>query len=522
MHYEELYTPIYKSMNGETKVKKLITITALIAVIGFNPAQAGPADDTLNIAWNGELSTLDRYYNMLREGIIVGRLVWDSLLYKNPETREFEPLLAESWQFLDSTTMEFKLRRGVVFHNGEPFDADDVVFTLKHMSNPDNGVLTQRNVNWIKDVVKIDQYTVQLEMKQPTPTALEFLGGPLLIYPNEYYSAVGSEGMGQEPVGTGPYKVTAFNPGVSMTFERNDSYFKDSPKGQPKIGKIMQRTIPDNNTQIAELLAGTVDWIWKVPKDQADRLQASRNITVANEQTLRIGYVSFDSSNRTGKNSPVNNPLVRKAMAHAIDRQAIVSQLVGGNSVVVHSACHPLQFACEQDVMRYDYDPEKARALLVEAGYPDGFSIDFHAYRDRLYAEAIMGYLEAVGIRSNLVYLKYAALRDKVQAGEVHFQFMTWGSYSFHDVSAITSHFFKGTKDDYARDDQLVSDLTIGDDSVDRMEREAAYSRVLKTIADQVYWLPLFTYNVNYAFNSQLNFTPHADEVPRLFTASWK
>ena len=271
-------------------MKKLIAITALIAAVGFNPVQAGPADDTLNIAWGGELATLDRYYNVPREGIIVGRLVWDSLLYKNPETREFEPLLAESWRFLDATTMEFELRRGITFHNGEPFDADDVVFTLNHMSNPDNGVLTQRNVNWIMDVVKVDQYTVQLKIKQPTPTALEFLGGPLLIYPNEYYSAVGSEGMGNKPVGTGPYKVTEFNPGASITFERNESYFADSPKGQPKIGKIVQRTIPDNNTQIAELFAGTVDWIWKVPRDQAERLKTNRNITVANEQTLRIGY----------------------------------------------------------------------------------------------------------------------------------------------------------------------------------------------------------------------------------------
>ena len=503
-------------------MKKLIAATALIAVVSFNPVQAGPADDTLNIAWGGELATLDRYYNVLREGIIVGRLIWDSLLYKNPETLEFEPLLAESYRFLDATTMEFKLRQGITFHNGEPFNADDVVFTLNHMSNPDNGVLTQRNVNWIMDVVKVDQYTVQLKMKQPTPTALEFLGGPLLIYPDEYYSAVGSEGMGREPVGTGPYKVTKFNLGASTTFERNESYFADSPKGQPKIGKIVQRTIPDNNTQIAELFAGTVDWIWKVPRDQADRLKTNRNITVANEQTLRIGYLSFDSSNRTGNNSPVNNPLVRKAIAHAIDREAIVSQLVGGSSVVVHSACHPLQFGCEQGVARYDYDPEKSKALLAEAGYPDGFSIDFHAYRNRVYAEAIMGYLEAVGIRPNLVYLKYAALRDKVYAGKIDFNFMTWGSYSFHDVSAITSHFFKATRDDYARNAGLVQDLTTGDSSVDRMQREAAYSSALKAIATHVYWLPLFTYNVNYAFNSQLNFTPNADEVPRFFTSSWK
>ncbi len=500
---------------------KLVSLAVVSSLMGA-AAQAGPEDNSLNIAWSGELATLDRYYNTLREGIVVGRLVWDSLLFKNPETLEFEPLLAKSYKFVDSTTMEFELREGVTFHNGEAFDADDVVYTFNRMSNPDAGVLTQRNVNWIENAEKMGQYSVRLNLKAPTPTALEFLAGPLLIYPNEYYEEVGPEGMGANPVGTGPYRVTEFEPGASITFERNKDYFEGSPKGQPQIATIHQRTVPDNNTQIAELLAGTVDWIWKVPTDQATRLTGRPGVSVVNEQTMRVGYLSFDSSNRTGNNSPVNHALVRKAIAHAIDRDAIVKALVGGSSQVVNSACHPAQFGCEQDVVAYEYDPEKAKALLAEAGYPDGFTIDFHAYRNRPYAEAIMGFLNAVGIQTNLVYLKYAALRDQVYAGEIDFNFMTWGSYSFHDVSAITSHFFKATRDDYARDDQLIADLTTGDESVDRTTRESAYSRALKTIADNAYWVPLFTYNVNYAFDEALNFSPNPDEIPRFYAASWK
>ena len=496
---------------------------ALFATAGLlaHTAQAGPSDDTLNIAWEGELATLDRYYNTLREGIIVGRLVWDSLIYKDPDSLEFKPLLAESFDFVDNTTVDFELRRGITFHNGEPFDADDVVYTLNYMSNPDNGVLTQRNVNWIEGVEKLGSHKVRLKMKAPTPTALEFLAGPLLIYPNEYYSEVGPDGMGKNPVGTGPYRVTEFKPGESITFVRNENYFSGSPKGTPAIGKIVQRTIPDKNTQLAELLSGTVDWVWKVPADQAERLKERSGITIANEQTMRVGYLSFDSSNRTGNSSPVNNPLVRKAIAHAVDREAIVSELVGGSSVVAHSACHPDQFGCTQNVARYDYDPERAKALLAEAGYPNGFEIDFHAYRNRPYAEAIMGYLDAVGIKPNLVYLKYAALRDKVYAGEIDFNFMTWGSYSFHDVSAITSHFFKDTKDDYARDAGLIADLQTGDTSVDPATRERAYNSALRTIADNAYWVPLFTYNTFYAFSDKLAFSPTPDEIPRFFTARW-
>ncbi len=503
-------------------MKKAIICIYVALALGAGAAHAGPEDDTLRIAWDGELPTLDRYFNVLREGILVSRLIWDALLYKDPATLEFKPLLAESYRFVDSTTMEFELRQGITFHNGEPFDADDVVYTLEFVSNPENRVLTQRNVSWIKSVEKLDDYRVRLEMKQPTPTALEFLSGPLLIYPNEYYAEVGPKGMGTHPVGTGPYRVVEFKPGESIRFEINKQYFDGSPKGKPSISTIEQRTIPDRNTQITELFSGTVDWIWKVPADQASRIVGRPGISVVNEQTLRIAYLSFDSSNRTGNASPVNNPLVRKAIGHAIDRSAIVSKLVGGVSEVVHSACHPQQFGCEQDVAQYEYDPEKAKQLLAEAGYPDGFEIDFHAYRNRPYAEAIMGYLQAVGIRTSLVYLKYAALRDKVYAGEIDFNFMTWGSYSFNDVSAITSHFFKGTQDDYARDSQLIADLELGDGSVDSEERKNAYSRALKSIADNAYWVPLFTYNVNYAFNDKLDFTATADEIPRFYSAGWK
>ena len=494
----------------------------LALALSAGAANAGPKDDTLRIAWGGELATLDRYYNVLREGILVGRLIWDSLLYKDPKSLEFKPLLAKSFRFVDRKTMEFELRRGITFHNGEAFDADDVVYTLSYVSNHKNGVLTQRNVNWIESVEKLGDYKVRLHMKKPTPTALEFLAGPLLIYPNEYYAKVGPKGMGAKPVGTGPYKVVGFKPGASIDFERNENYFAGSPKGKPKISKIVQRTIPDRNTRIAELFAGSIDWIWKVPADQAARIAKRPGITVVNEQTLRIGYLSFDSSNRTGNKSPVNNPLVRKAIAHAIDRKTIVDKLVGGNSEVVHSACHPDQFGCEQNVAKYEYDPNRAKRLLADAGYPNGFAIDFHAYRNRSYAEAIMGFLRAVGIKTNLVYLKYAALRDKVYGGKIDFNFMSWGSYSFNDVSAITSHFFKGTRDDYARNKQLVADLERGDSSVDRMDRKDAYSRALKTIAANAYWVPLFTYNVNYAFSDKLDFRPTTDEIPRFYTAKWK
>ena len=135
---------------------QLSTPLILVAVVLMftTPAVAGKKDDTLYFSWPKELETLDRYYNTAREGMIVSRQICDDLLYRDPDTSEYKPLLAKSYKWLDNTNMEFELRQGIKFHNGEKFDADDVVYTLNFVSNPDNKVLVQRNVNWIEKTEK--------------------------------------------------------------------------------------------------------------------------------------------------------------------------------------------------------------------------------------------------------------------------------------------------------------------------------------------------------------------------------
>jgi peptide/nickel transport system substrate-binding protein len=483
------------------------------------PGHAQMSEDTLRIAFDRELESLDNYINTAREGIIVSRLVWDGLIYRNPETNEYEGNLATGWEWIDDTTMEFTLREGVTFHNGEPFDADDVVYTLNYVANPENPVTTQRNVNWIEGAEKLGPYKVRMTLKAPFPAALEYLSGPVVMYPNEYYAEVGPEGMGVEPVGTGPYRVTDVTPGQRFEFAKYDGYH-GGPKGQPSIGNLVIRTIQDPNTRLAELLSGGLDWIWRVPVDQAERMQERGGFNVVNAATMRVGYLYFDAAGRTG-DTPLTDPLVRKAISHAIDRQAIVDALVKGASTVVHSACFPSQFGCEQDVTRYEYDPEKAKQLLAEAGYPDGFTIQFSAYRERPFAEAMISNLNAVGIETDFGFYKYAALRDKIHNSEEPMSFMTWGSYSVNDVSAITSHFFKGLADDYAMDDEIKGWLEVADTTVDTELREQNYSMALKKIADEAYWLPLWSYNVWYAYSEDLEFQPTADEIPRFFNATW-
>ncbi|MEM7523583.1 MAG: ABC transporter substrate-binding protein, partial [Pseudomonadota bacterium] len=237
-------------------------------------AIAGPDDDSLVIAWGstGPIENVDNYFNTNRTGIWFSRMVWDQLIYREPKTFEYKPLLAESWEAISPTTWQFKLRQGVTFHNGEAFDADDVVFTLNWISNPDNGVKVQRNVNWIENAEKVDQYTVNVNMKKPFPQAFEFLSGPITIYPNEYYAEVGPDGMAQNPVGTGPMKVISIKTAEEYVFEKNPDYTWGSPKGEAGVSSMVVKEIADVQTQIAELLAGGIDITADITADHVDQI----------------------------------------------------------------------------------------------------------------------------------------------------------------------------------------------------------------------------------------------------------
>ncbi|MBW2658541.1 MAG: ABC transporter substrate-binding protein [Deltaproteobacteria bacterium] len=501
-------------------------IMLICSTFFLQPAFADKKNDTLNIAFSKELETLDRYFNTAREGIVISRHAFDNLLYRDPVTYEYKGLIAKSFKWNSNTELDIILREGITFHNGQKLTADDVVYTLNFAANPDNKVKTQRYSSWIDKVVKTGEYSVKIMLKKPFPAAFEFLSGANPIYPKEYYSKVGTKGFGVKPIGSGPYKIVEVIPGKKVVMEKNENYFKDSPKGQPSIGKIVWRTLPEVNTQMAELMTGALDWIYLVPPDQAAKLAEIPNIKVVPAETMRIGYLVFDAADRSGKEHGMDNPYVklqvRQAINHAINRDSIAKNLLGGQSSAVYSACFPSQFGCEQDVKKYDYNPEKAKKLLAEAGYPDGFETTLYGYRNRPFAEAMIGDLAAVGIKAKLMVLKYAALREKARAGKAQMQFLTWGSYSINDVSAITSHFFEFEADDLSRD-PVVRDLLLeADSSIDTVKRKKLYSDALKRIADEAYWCPMFTYVSNNCFSKSLDFTPYPDAVPRFFQAKWK
>jgi len=507
-----------------------LTVCGLIALMAiaflFSPAWAGKKNDTLYVALEKELENVDRYFNNAREGIVFARHVFDNLLWRDPETYEYKGLLAKTFKWDGDTALVIELRQGVKFHNGQEMTADDVVYTLNWVIDPKNGALNRNYIDWMKNVEKLGPYKVRINLVKPFPAAFEFLSGANPIYPKDYYAKVGPKGFGLKPIGTGPYKCVELEPGRRYVLVKNEDYFKDSPKGKPSIGKIVWRTIPEVNTKVAELMTGGLDWIWLVPPDQAKNLAKVPNVKVVAAETMRVGFLFMDASNRSEKIHGIDNPYkhlkVRQAVNHAIDREAIRKNLVGGQSRVVNAACFPTQFGCTQDVVGYEYNPEESKKLLAEAGYPNGFETTLYGYRDRPYAEAMVGYLREVGIKAKLVMMKYSALRERNRAGKVQLNYQTWGSYSINDISAITSYWFKFQPDDMAQDPQVRDWLDEGDSTVDPEARKAVYKKALQRIADQAYWAPLFTWVSNNCMSKDLDFTPYPDAVPRFYRARWK
>lgn len=507
-----------------------LAASALIALTSGS-AWAGKDSDTLVWATGTEIGSPDLYYANQREVLIAAYANCDTLVYRDPKDNAYKPLLAERWTWTDPTSLDVVLRKGVTFHDGKDFSAEDVKYTLDFVRQPDSGMQFHSITDWIKDIQILDPYHLIIHANAPTPAALEFLSGTTPIYPKGHYDsapAVGTAGCKTRrdygamlPMCTGPYRMKDYKPGQSMTLVRNDAYFAGSPKGKPQIGTIFYRTIPDTDTQVAELLTGGIDWMWGVPPENAPQLGSMPNVVVTSAATMRMSFLMLDSTGRSGS-EPLKDVRVRQAIGYAIDREALAKNLVGDGATVQKAICAPVQFGCTPDVKQYGYDPAKAKALLAEAGYKDGVSIPFYAYRDRPYSEAVLNYLRQAGFKPELKFLQWQALRPLIVDGKTEIAHLTFGSNGIVDASASTGYYFGGGVDDYARDPEVIAWLKEADSNPDPTKRKDLYAKALGKIADRAYAIPLFIYGRTYAFNKDLDYPITQDEMAHFYMARWK
>ena len=503
----------------------LLGFTVVLGLVGYGakPAHAQKSADTLRIAMRDAVTNIDPYFNNLRTGIVMGHQAWDYLVYRDPATFEIKPLLATEWKLVDDKTMDFTLRAGVKFHDGSTMSADDVVYTLNLASNPDSKVSTPANYNWIDKAEKTGDLAVRVHFKKPTPAALDYFALTMPIHPQAYRTRVGADGFAKAPVGAGPYKIVKWEPGKEVLFERFEDYWAGSPKGKPAIKTLYVRFVPDAATEFTELLAQRVDWIWNFNPDQFDNINRLPTVQAIRQESMRIGYLSIDAAGRTGVDNPLTKLKVRQAIYYAIDLKTIADKLVTGGSRVPAAPCFPTQFGCDAaSATTYGYDPAKAKALLAEAGYPDGFETELTSYVLPQWTTAVQNYLQAVGIRARISQLQVQAAITKSREGKTPLFMGSWGSFSINDVSAILPNFFDGGADDYTRDPEIQKWLLEGGSTTDKAVRAKAYAAVITKLTAGADWLPMHTYVTTYGFSKSLAFSTFPDELPRFYLSSWK
>jgi len=483
-------------------------------------ARAGPATDTLRISWREVIPNLDPYANQSRAGFALAHEVWDTLVYRDPRNFAIQPLLATSWAWEDDRALVFTLRSGVTWQNGDTFGAADVAYTINMVAS-DRRLSAPAIYNWLAGADVLDPLRVRVRLKRPMPAALEYFAMAIWILPRAYRERVGRDGFARAPVGSGPYRVVQADGASRIELARYDGYYSGSPKGRPAIGRIVARVVADTTTQVADLLGGTADWIWKFEPDRIPAITRDPHLVAIQAESMRIGYLSLDAAGRTGVN-PLTNEKVRQAISYAIDRAAMARDLVGTGSRPLNAPCYPTQIGCETaSAVVYPYDPARARQLLAEAGYPHGFTINLVTYEPAQVSAALQRYLRAVGIDAPVIQLPAGEVVLRSIEGEARMEAGDWGSYSINDVSAILPHFFTFTPEDYTRDPRIRDLIEAAGSTRDPARRKADYAQAIQAITAHADWLPLYTYTVTYAFTRDLAFTPFPDELPRFFLCRW-
>jgi peptide/nickel transport system substrate-binding protein len=508
---------------------KLTRRSALLAApslaLAASSARADKSADTLRIEFVDAVPNIDMYFNSQRTGLILAHQAWDMLVHRDPATFESKPLLATEWRFAEDNSLDLAIRQGVKFHDGSPLIAEDVVYTINMACDPAAKVATPSNYAWIDKAEKTGDYGVRIKMKKPTPAALEYLTMVTPIHPKAYREKVGPEGFAKAPIGAGPYKIVKNDVGKEVILERFEDYWAGSPKGKPAIKRLHVRFVPDLATEVTELLAKQADWIWNINPDQMDSINRMPHLQAVRQESMRVGYLSIDAAGRSGAGNPLTKLKVRQAIWHAVNRKEFADKLVGGGSRVPPAPCFPSQFGCDADAaVKYDYDPKKAKELLAEAGYPNGFDIEMVTYvQPTSWPAAVQGYLAAVGIKAKINQLQVAPAIDKAHKGQAPLYMGSWGSYSINDVSAIMPVMMgAGSLDNYSRDPGLEKLIAEGGNSSDPAVRRKAYSAAVKIATEQAYWLPINTYVNTYAFSRELDFKTYPDELPRFYLAKWK
>ncbi len=490
-------------MTGKTLFRSLtrLTCAGLVVTLAlpFASAQAQKAKDTLRVAFADPIGTILIYEDSKPETGFIAGAVFDSLMCFDPQKAKLEPLLATSWNWVNDRLLEVNLRQDVKFHDGSDFSGEDVVYTLSWLLDPNSKLRFTENWSWIDHVELVDSFKVRIHSKVPFAPALVRLAmSSMPMIPKSVHGdpARRAEFGIKTPIGTGPYKAEYVDANKGIMLVKNTRYPQASAcKPAASIGRVHIAPIPDQQTQIAQLAVGGVDYLKVAEKDQAAFLSADPRLTITATQGLTFNFMAIDGSGRSG-NKPLSDIRVRQALIRSIDRDLITKSLVAGGAEakVLDELCFKSQFGCGFSAKPKPFDRAAAKALLTEAGYPDGFDVELLATPSVFgLAEALAGELRKIGVRAKVDRATFPAYREKQRLGKQQILINEWSSGGLPDAYSTVDYFFGDSPRDYWQDKEIKTLSAQAVSVLDDAKRREIYTRIYDRAVEQSYVLPIST-----------------------------
>lgn len=509
-----------------------VSMLAGASVIAAGMAHA----DSLTIGLSSEPTAIDPHYHNLTPNLSFAQHIFDPLI-RQDANQGLQPGLAVSWAPVDDLTWELKLREGVTFHDGSAFDADDVVASFTRAPDVPNSPSSFATYTKGKEVVKVDAYTVHIKTAAPYPLVPNDISQILMISEEMADASTADFNDGTAAIGTGPFKFESFTPGDSINVSANANYWD----GAPAWDDVTFRPISAAPSRVAALLAGDVDMINGVPTSDIEVLEGRDGISLWQGSSNRVIYLHLDqfrdaSPQITDNNGePIQNPLldqrVRLALSKAINREAIVDRVMEGVAIPAGQLLPDGFFGVSDKLSVEAYDPEGAKALLTEAGFPEGFQITIHGPNDRYIndakiVEAIAQMLTRIGITTKVetmprsVYFKRASSGGEGGLPEFSLVLVGWGAGSGEASSPLKSLIHTYDKErgfgssnrgrhSSAEIDALIEQALA---TVDDAAREALLAEATERAIADLAIIPLHFQVNTWATRSGLAYTARTDE----------
>jgi peptide/nickel transport system substrate-binding protein len=502
----------------------------MAAVVVSAPVLGWSAE--LTIGLKSEPSSMDPHYHNLTPNNMVANYVFDKLV-KQDHVQNLSPGLAVSWKPIDDLTWEFKLRQGVMFHDGSPFTAEDVAFTLERGANvPNSPSSFGRYMKHITKVVIVDPHTIRFTTENPFPLMPTYLSTFTIISKKHGQGAETKDyNSGKAMIGTGPYKFVEWVPGDRIVYAPNPDYW--GPKEPWE--KVTLKPLSNASARVAALLAGDVDMIDFVPTADMERLKNDAKLTLSRSVSNRVIYLHIDSdrdvspfvTDKAGKamtKNPLKDVRVRRAISMAINRPGIVSQVMEGNAIAAGQVLPDGFFAVSPRLKPEKFDPEGAKKLLAEAGWGDGFGLTIHGPNNRYVndakiCQAIAQMLTRVGIVTKVDTMPKNVFFPRGTKLEFSLMLVGWGSGTGEPSSPLGAllHTYdpdrgfgqtnRGRFSNKAMDEALEEALR----TVDREKHKQLLIKATEIAMDQLGIIPLH-YQVNvWAMRKGLSYKARTD-----------